>query len=138
MKDVLIGIGISIGIAIVVVVIQVISGYLKSAMEAKKQEAIANQNLAAANAWDTAIKVIDTVTKATVATIEQDVAKDLRQAVKEGKADREKLLQLSENAYNSILAQVKPEVVQILQEHVADYQTYIENRIEQAVLEVKK
>lgn len=138
MKDVLIGIGISIGIAMVVMVIQVISGYLKSAMEAKKQEAIANQNLAAANAWDTAIKVIDTVTKATVATIEQDVAKDLRQAVKEGRADREKLLQLSEDAYNSILAQVKPEVVQILQEHVADYQTYIENRIEQAVLEVKK
>lgn len=138
MKEVLIGMGISVGIAIVVIVIQVISGYLKSAMEAKRQEAIANQNLAAANAWALAIKVIDTVTKATVATIEQDVAKDLRLAVKEGRADREELLQLSEQAYNSILAQVKPEIMQTLQEHVSDCQTYLENRIEQAVLEVKQ
>ena len=107
-------------------------------MEAKKQEAIANQNLAKAQAYDTAIKVIDTVTTATVATIEQKTAKELRQAVKNGTASRELLLDLAEYAYGSILEQVKPEVIQILQEYMSDYQTYIENRIEQAVLEVKK
>lgn len=138
MKEVLIGIGISIGIAAVILLIQAVAVYLKSIMEAKKQEAVANQNLAKAQAYDTAIKVIDTVTTATVATIEQTTAKDLRQAVKDGTARREKLLELSENAYGSILEQVKPEVLQILQEYMSDYQTYIENRIEQAVLEVKQ
>lgn len=138
MKEVLIGFGISAGIAVIIIMIQAVATYLKSIMEAKKQEAIANQNLAKAQAYDTAIKVIDTVTTATVATIEQKTAKELRQAVKNGTASRELLLNLAESAYGSILEQVKPEVIQILQEYMSDYQTYIENRIEQAVLEVKK
>ena len=138
MKEVLIGIGISIGIAVIVIVIQAVAIYLKTIMEAKKEEAVANQNLAKAHAYDTAIKVIDTVTTATVATIEQKTAKELRQAVKNGTASRELLLELSETAYGSILEQVKPEVLQILQEYMSDYQIYIENRIEQAVLEVKQ
>lgn len=138
MKEMLIGAGISIGIVIVATVISVLSAYLKAIMEAKKQEALANQNIAQANAWDTAIKVIDAVTTATVATIEQETAKDLRQAVKDGRADREELLELSEKAYESILNQVKPEIMEILKNHVTDHHAYLENRIEQAVLEVKK
>lgn len=138
MKEMLVGIGISVGIFLVVMLVTIISGYMKSIMEAKKQEALANSNIAQANAWDTAIKVVDAVTTATVSTIEQTTAKDLREAVKDGKADRKELIDLSYKAYNSILEQIKPEIIQTLKENVTDYQSYLENRIEQAVLEVKK
>lgn len=138
MKEMLVGIGISVGIFLVVMLVTIISGYMKSIMEAKKQEALANSNIAQANAWDTAIKVVDAVTTATVSTIEQTTAKDLREAVKDGKADRQELIDLSYKAYNSILEQIKPEIIQTLKENVTDYQSYLENRIEQAVLEVKK
>lgn len=138
MKEMLVGIGISVGIFLVVMLVTIISGCMKSIMEAKKQEALANSNIAQANAWDTAIKVVDAVTTATVSTIEQTTAKDLREAVKDGKADRQELINLSYKAYNSILEQIKPEIIQTLKENVTDYQSYLENRIEQAVLEVKK
>lgn len=138
MKETLVGIGISVGIFLVVMLVTIISGCMKSIMEAKKQEALANSNIAQANAWDTAIKVVDAVTTATVSTIEQTTAKDLREAVKDGKADRQELINLSYKAYNSILEQIKPEIIQTLKENVTDYQSYLENRIEQAVLEVKK
>lgn len=138
MKEMLVGIGISVGIFLVVMLVTIISGYMKSIMEAKKQEALANSKIAQANAWDTAIKVVDAVTTATVSTIEQTTAKDLRKAVKDGKADRQELIDLSYKAYNSILEQIKPEIIQTLKENVTDYQSYLENRIEQAVLEVKK
>lgn len=138
MKDVLVGIGISVGVFLVVVLINLISGYVKSLIESKKQEAIANENIAMERACDTAIKIIDTITTATVATIEQQTAKDLRQAVKDGTADRQKLLDLSTQAYYQILKQVKPEIIETLQENIGDCETYLRNRIEQAVLEVKQ
>lgn len=138
MKEFMIGIGVATGITIMVILVQILSTYLKSIMSANKQEALLNQNMVKANAFQAAINVIDKVTTATVSTLEQTVAGDLRQAVKDGKADRQELIDLSTKAYLQILEQVKPEVIECLKENVRDSEGYIKNRIEQAVLEVKQ
>ncbi|MBQ8982693.1 MAG: hypothetical protein IJ079_03815 [Lachnospiraceae bacterium] len=138
MKDILIGIVVTICVAIVVSLIRLGSSYLTQWMECKKQEALASANQASAAAWEKAIRVIDTITTATVSAIEQDVAKDLRVAVKDGTASREDLIKLSQDAYDTILQQAGPDIMEVLNDNIQDSEGFIRNRIEQAVYEVKR
>jgi hypothetical protein len=78
------------------------------------------------------------VAELTVAKIEQTVAGELRQAVKDGKVDRAELLALGKRAYNEVLATVEPEVVKVLQENLGDLKTYLESSIETQIKHVKE
>ncbi|EES73461.1 hypothetical protein POTG_01756 [Paenibacillus sp. oral taxon 786 str. D14] len=85
-----------------------------------------------------AIKRLDDVATKTVRAIEQTTAKELREAVKGGKASREELKQLAKQAYNEIVQTLEPEYLQALQGTLGDLDTYIRNTIEAKVLELKE
>lgn len=88
-------------------------------------------------AIDTAMDIIRNIAGATVCEIEQLTAKDLRQAVKEGKTSRDELLKLGEEAYYKILSRAAPEVIEALEGAVLDTEGYIKALIEQNVMAVK-
>lgn len=138
MNDYLVGMITAIIIAVGVLLVRAAGTWLKAALENERQDAIAGNQYTKQLACETAIKVIDTLVTATVSTIEQQTAKELRQAVKDGTADREELVKLSENAYQSVMQQVTEETKSTLQENMNHYEQYIRERIEQAVLEVKR
>jgi hypothetical protein len=88
-------------------------------------------------AIDTAMDIIRHIAEVTVGEIEQLTAKDLRQAVKEGKTSRDELLKLGEEAYYKILSRAAPEVIEALEGAVLDTEGYIKALIEQNVLAAK-
>jgi len=73
----------------------------------------------------------------TVGSIEQETAKDLRQAVKDGKIDRSELVALSQKAVDTIKSQLEPEALQLLQDHFADFDAYLLNAVKNRVLKIK-
>lgn len=87
--------------------------------------------------WRATQQLDDVATRA-VEKFEQTVAATLRQEVKEGKADREALLKLGQDAYDEVIKTVGPEVLAVLQENFGDYVTYIKNTIESKVFQVKQ
>ncbi|EKS54280.1 hypothetical protein D186_23676 [Citrobacter freundii ATCC 8090 = MTCC 1658 = NBRC 12681] len=86
----------------------------------------------------TAIKRLDDVATKTVRAIEQTTAKELREAVKSGKASPEELKQLARHAFNEIYAQLGPEYLGVLTATLGDIDQYIRNTIEAKVLEMKE
>ncbi len=73
----------------------------------------------------------------TVGEMEQTIGKDLRQKVKEGLENREKLLALKNLAFTDITAQLKPEYQRILKDNLQDVTGYIMSAIEKELLIVK-
>ena len=86
---------------------------------------------------DDAIDDVDELTTKTVGCIEQTTAKDLRQAVKDGKASRDDLIALSKQAAQEITAQIKPEVQDLITEHFGSFEDYLVKCIETKVLQIK-
>jgi len=87
--------------------------------------------------FDFATDAVSTVAAATVAKLEQTTGKELRQLVKEGKADREELLGLAEDAYQEIMETISFEVLDDLENYVQDSELYIRNVIEKELLKLK-
>lgn len=86
---------------------------------------------------DDAIDDVEELTTKTVGCIEQTTAKDLRQAVKGGKAGRDELLALSKRAAQEITAQIKPEVQALITEQFGSWEDYLKKCIETKVLQIK-
>ena len=103
----------------------------------QKQKAIEAKNTALASAFGAAESILTTVTNTVVGKIEQITAGELRTLVKSGEADREQLVALAQRAYNEIVATVQPEVLSELNGVIADSETYILSKIEDAVRKVK-
>ena len=68
---------------------------------------------------------------------EQRVAKDLREAVKEGKAGREQLLAVASAVKRDVLDILGTESIWLLEQTFGDVHALIENYIEAAVSQVK-
>lgn len=99
----------------------------KQVMDARQQQIL----------WDALTQVNDVAGK-TVQKLEQTVAGGLREAIKDGKAQREELVALGEQAYKEVMNTVSPEVKQILFDRMGDLQNYVRSMIEAKVLQVKK
>ncbi|EPR07774.1 hypothetical protein [Ruminiclostridium papyrosolvens] len=84
-----------------------------------------------------ALEDVEELTIVTVASIEQTTAKQLREAVKDGKAEREELVALSKQAVNEITASVKPGTQKIIEENLGNFRDYISKLVEEKVLKLK-
>lgn len=82
-------------------------------------------------------RAIKTVTEASVGKLEEIVAKELRQKIKNGEASREELYALSGEAYKEITDIVGPELIQWLSGSIQDVDLYIRNQIENQLLLLK-
>lgn len=73
----------------------------------------------------------------TVGAIEQTTARQLREAVKDGKVDKEELQALAAKAFAEIKSGVSPVAQQVITNQLGDFDTYLTNLIERKVLELK-
>lgn len=73
-----------------------------------------------------------------VGAMEQTTAKALRQAVKDGTADREELLALGKQVLSEVKAAVAPEAQEVITKHLGSFEDYVMKCIEDAVLKVKQ
>ena len=73
----------------------------------------------------------------TVGAIEQTTAHQLREAVKDGRVDREELQALAAQAFAEIKAGVSPTAQQVITDQLGDFDAYLTNLIERKVLELK-
>ena len=83
------------------------------------------------------ISNLERVVLVAVEGAEQRVAKDLREAVKDGKANREQLLAVADAVKRDVLDILGTESVWLLEQTFGDVHTMIENYIEAAVAKVK-
>ena len=111
-------------------------------LEAKLEELKANKELAinerSKKAADMVITIIDDITKGVVYKLEQTTAKDLREKVKAGLEDRQKLVALADEAYREVLEIASKSVLKALAVFVEDTESYIRNLVEKNVLELKE
>lgn len=87
--------------------------------------------------FNDALVSFQSITKTTVAQIEQTVAKDLRKLVKDGTVDKSELKELSKEAYEEIKSMLKPEYQKILSENINNFENYMLSCIEEQVLALK-
>jgi hypothetical protein len=84
-----------------------------------------------------AIGRLKDLTLIVVGKIEETTAKKLREAVKDGKVDRQELVKLSHEAYKEIMATIDPITITLIETQIKDVETYIMGLIENAVRDVK-
>lgn len=84
-----------------------------------------------------ALNDVEELTAKTVTQIEQTTAKTLREAVKDGKADRSELEALSKQAYNEIAGALRPEAKEMIEKNFGNFSTYLTKTIESKVFELK-
>lgn len=87
---------------------------------------------------DNLIANVEHVVLVTVEAAEQRVAKDLRDAVKDGKVDRAELLAVADSVKEQVLATLSDESIELLKKTFGDIETLIKNMIESAVHNLKK
>lgn len=112
--------------------------YMKRGIEHMKTQAAHVNDRLQREKFMEAMDVLDDVTTRTVEMLEQKVAGDLRKLVKEGKADRDGLLQLGEKAWITVSETMGPQWMEILEENMGDLDVYIRVLIESKVLGLKK
>ena len=87
---------------------------------------------------DNAISDVEHLAMKTVGAIEQTTAKQLREAVKDGKTDREELLALGKQAFDDVKAAILPETQDIIADNLGDFDAYLQKVIEDAVRKIKQ
>ncbi len=85
-----------------------------------------------------ALELLDMLANLTVSRIESTKAAVVRKAVKAGEKSFTELTQLSEEAYQDIVKQLSPAVMQVLESCVGDTEALIRNKIEEVLPKVKK
>ena len=73
-----------------------------------------------------------------VGAMEQTTAKELREAVKAGKASPDELKALSAKIFNEVKSEIAPETQRVIQDNLGSFDTYVDAVIEDAVRKVKQ
>ena len=84
-----------------------------------------------------ALEDVETLAIVTVGSIEQTTAAALREAVKDGKTDREELLKLGKQAFDEVKAAITPQAQQAITDNLGSFDVYLAKVIENAVLQLK-
>ena len=80
---------------------------------------------------------LDRLATVTVESVEQQIAGDLREMVKDGKADRKQLVALGKNAVEEVKAVLGRETLEALEETFGDVNALVEEHVESAVRKLK-
>lgn len=85
-----------------------------------------------------ALADVENLATVTVGSIEQTTAAALREAVKDGKADREELLALGKKAFDEVKAATAPEAQKVITDNLGSFDAYLSKLVEDAVRRVKQ
>ena len=136
-RELLVNAAAAIAVTFLFLVLMRVLSLLGAFLKRKKAEAEEAGNKALSVAYEMAIQVLEGVTKTTVSQIETTKASTVRKAVKSGEKVYTELTGLSEEAYQEIVAQLSPAVVQALEGCIGNVETLIRNKIEEVLPEIK-
>lgn len=136
-KELVITLLAAVMMTLVIIAMRRASEVLRELLKKSREEAEAAGNNAVAAAYDMAISVLDSIAEITVSRIEATQAAAVRKAVKNGEKAFTELTKLSEEAYQDIVAQLRPCVMESLETCVADTERLIRNKIEEVLPKVK-
>lgn len=111
---------------------------LKAYLTEQLAKAEKSNNESMTSMYSLAITVLDAVAASTVSRIEATHASVVRKAVKAGEKPYTELTQLSEEAYQEIVAQLSPKIKEALEACVGDTEKLIRNKIEEILPEIKQ
>lgn len=112
--------------------------YLKLGAAKVKAQTAQIEDQQARQLLDDALDDVLNLVSVGVGAMEQTTAKALRQAVKDGKADREELLALGKQVLEEVKAAVAPGTQEVITKHLGNFEDYVMKCIEDAVLKVKQ
>lgn len=87
--------------------------------------------------FEDALNRVNDLIQKTVAQIEQTSAKQMREAVKDGKVDKAELEALGTLAVNNVYNQLTTDTKVVLSAELTDVEAYIQSAVEAAVLNLK-
>lgn len=128
----------AVGVTLALLILTDAFAILGAFFQKKKAEAQKAQNQVLAAAYDTAIRVLESIIQTTLSRIETTKAAAIRQAVKSGEKGYTELTGLSEEAYQDIVRQLSPSVEKALEVCVKNTEALIRNKIEELLPEVKE
>lgn len=112
--------------------------YLKLGAAKMKAQTAQIEDEQARQLLDNALDDVFNLVEVGVGAMEQTTAKALRQAVKDGKADREELLALGKQVLEEVTKAIAPEAQEVITKHLGSFEDYVMKCIENAVLQVKQ
>ena len=112
--------------------------YLKLGAAKIKAQTAQIEDEQARKLLENAVDDVTNLVSVGVGAMEQTTAKALRQAVKDGTADREELLALGKQVLSEVKAAVAPKAQEVITKHLGGFEDYVMKCIEDAVLKVKQ
>lgn len=89
-------------------------------------------------ALENALDDVERLAALAVNHTEQTAARELRELVKAGTGDREKLLELGRKVFSEVKEEIRPEAQRVITTHMGSFDRYLQQCIEDAVLKVKQ
>ncbi|SHN73181.1 guanylate kinase [Desulfitobacterium chlororespirans] len=113
------------------------SMYLQKGIKKLQAETAKVQEETTRKLFYDALARLDDVAGKSVNKIEQTTKKQLLKAVAEGSVGKEVFQSLAYEAYEEIIRTLEPDYLQVVQETMGDFQTYIMNLIEEKLAALK-
>ncbi len=111
--------------------------YIKQATGKLRAQTAQIQDTETRKLLDNALADTENLATVTVAAIEQTAAKQIREAVRDGKTSRDELVKLGNQAFEEIKAKVAPEAQAAITRNLGSFDEYLRQLIEMKVLELK-
>lgn len=141
MREVMVNVVTTILLAVITMGVTVVCDTIRktgeSWLEKVRDDAEKNNLQISASMFETANKLLTSVTYNAVAAMEQTKASEIREKVKAGLMDRSQLTILAKDVLYNVKEQLTPDVTNILNQYITDLDKYIETQIESYLLEVK-
>lgn len=112
--------------------------YINVGIGAAKAKTAQIKDEAARNLLDNALDDVENLAVKSVGAMEQTTAKALRDAVKLGNGDREKLLALGKQVFDEVKAAITPDAQAVITKNLGSFDAYLSKCIEDAVRRVKQ
>ena len=137
-KELIISTLAAVVMTLVIMVLKRVLTLVKILLEKEQKEAEKKNNECLSTLYSLAMTVLDTLTGTTVSRIEATQAATVRKAVKAGEKPFTELTRLSEEAYQDVVAQLSPKIMEALEACVGDTEKLIRNKIEEVLPEIKQ
>ncbi len=112
--------------------------YIQRAAAKVKAQTKHIEDTAARELLENALDDVLNLATVSVNAMEQTTAQAVRDKVKEGKADREELLELGRKVFREVKAAIAPEAQRVITQNLGSFDDYLTKCIEDAVLKVKR
>ena len=112
--------------------------YIQKAAAKVQTQTAQIKDEAARKLLDDALDDVENLAVKSVGAMEQTTAKALRDAVKVGKGDREKLVALGKQVFDEVKAAIAPDAQAVITRNLGSFDAYLTKCIEDAVRRVKQ